>query len=267
MDFFQAIVLAIIQGITEFLPISSSAHLILPKEVLGWQDQGLAFDVGVHLGTLAAVIFAFRQKITVLSKNFLLWLSFKPSDKNQLNLAWNIIIATLPAGILGLLLADFIEENLRTSLIIAMTTIVFGLFLWLADKQKNPTKNLYSISWRIALLIGIAQAIALIPGTSRSGITITAALFLGMARKDSAEFSFLLSIPIILAAGLLQGIKVYQVGINTEYLVLITAIVLAFITAYLSIKYFLKWIESLGLMPFVIYRLALGIFLCGFLLL
>lgn len=266
MDFFQAIILAIIQGITEFLPISSSAHLILPKEVLGWQDQGLAFDVAVHLGTLLAVIFAFREKLILLLKNFLLWLSFKPSDKKQLNLVWNIIIATLPAGILGLLLADFIEENLRTSLVIAITTIVFGLFLWLADKQKNPARSLYSISWRIALLIGIAQALALIPGTSRSGITITAALFLGMARKDSAEFSFLLSIPIILAAGFLESLKIYKIGISTDYWILITAIFLAFITAYLSIKYFLKWIESLGLLPFVIYRLVLGIFLFGFLL-
>lgn len=266
MDLFQAFILAIIQGITEFLPISSSAHLILPKEILGWQDQGLAFDVAVHLGTLLAVIFAFRQKILALIGNFFLWISFKPNDAKQQKLIWNILIATIPAGILGLLLADFIEENLRSAWVIATTTIVFGLVLWLADKQKNLSKDLYSISWKIALLIGLAQALALIPGTSRSGITITAALLLGIARKDSAEFSFLLSIPIIVAAGLLEGLKLYEVGINMSYSILLMAIVLAFATAYLSIKYFLKWIDSLGLMPFVIYRLVLGVLLFAFLL-
>lgn len=266
MDLFQAFILAIIQGITEFLPISSSAHLILPKEILGWQDQGLAFDVAVHLGTLLAVIFAFRQKILALIGNFFLWISFKPNDAKQQKLIWNILIATIPAGILGLLLADFIEENLRSAWVIATTTIVFGLVLWLADKQKNLSKNLYSISWKIALLIGLAQALALIPGTSRSGITITATLLLGIARKDSAEFSFLLSIPIIVAAGLLEGLKLYEVGINMSYSILLMAIVLAFATAYLSIKYFLKWIDSLGLMPFVIYRLVLGVLLFAFLL-
>lgn len=265
MDLFQAIILAIIQGITEFLPISSSAHLILPKEILGWQDQGLAFDVAVHLGTLLAVIYAFRKKIADLVVNFFKWLGFKEYDKKQQKLVWNLVIATLPAGILGLLLADFIEANLRSALVIASATLVFGFVLWIADRRKNLPKDLYSISFSIALIIGLAQALALIPGTSRSGITISAALLLGIGRKDSAEFSFLLSIPIILAAGLLEGLKLYKLGINMEYSLLLLAVFLAFATAYLSIKYFLKWIEKLGLMPFVIYRIALGTFLLVYL--
>lgn len=264
METLHIIILAIIQGITEFLPISSSGHLILPKEILAWPEQGLAFDVAVHLGTLAAVLIFFRQDIINITSAWFLSLGRKNLSQTQQNdsrLAWYIVLATIPAGIAGLLLDDIIETHLRTTLVIAITTILFGIILGIADRNgDSKTKDLTQITITIALIIGCAQAIALIPGTSRSGITITAALLCGFARQPAARFSFLLSIPIIvLSAGYkgLQLLELPEVNWNDLFL----GIIISAISAFICIHYFLKFINSIGMMPFVVYRLLLGCFL------
>ena len=200
MSITQAIILALIQGVTEFLPISSSAHLILPNVLLGWPDQGLAFDVAVHVGSLAAVVIYFRSDVLKLIRGWFYSLTpagycFAPASKGDNNpdgrLAWCILFATIPAGIAGLLFDDFVESHLRSAAVIAFTTIVFGLALWWADAHVSQKLRLQNITIRIAVVIGLAQALALVPGTSRSGITITAAILLGMGRVDAARFSFL----------------------------------------------------------------------------
>lgn len=256
MTTIEIIVLALIQGLTEFLPISSSAHLILPSQLLGWQDQGLAFDVAVHVGTLMAVVLYFRQDIFELTKA---WFgSLQGQKTSESNIAWCIILATIPAGLTGLLLKDFIEENLRSTAVIAGTTIIFGLLLWYADKKASQVKMINEISLKNALIIGVAQALALIPGTSRSGITMTAALMLGYDRKSAARFSFLLSIPIITLAGGYLTLKLITGDELVDWNAIVLGTIMSFISAYACIYLFLKWIETIGMTPFVIYRLILG---------
>ncbi|MCJ8275093.1 MAG: undecaprenyl-diphosphate phosphatase, partial [Psychrosphaera sp.] len=199
MTTLEIVVLAIIQGLTEFLPISSSAHLILPSQLLGWTNQGLAFDVATHVGTLFAVLLYFRQDVYQLTTAWFESLRGKKSSNS--NLAWCIILGTIPAGLAGLLLKDYIEIYTRNISVIATTTIIFGLLLGWADKYAKQTLIIEQITFKNALVIGLAQAMALIPGTSRSGITMTAGLMLGLDRQSAARFSFLLSIPIIVLAG------------------------------------------------------------------
>ncbi len=257
MDTLHVIFLALIQGLTEFLPISSSAHLILPKEVLHWPDQGLAFDVAVHVGTLSAVLIYFRQDVARLITGWSLSVVGKGVNEDA-RLAWLIVLATIPAGLCGLLMNDFIEENLRSMMVIAVTTVLFGLLLAYADRgaDKN-TQSLVNMTVIAALVIGGAQAIALIPGTSRSGITITAALILGFSRVDAARFSFLLSIPVIVLSGGYKGLSlVGQSAVDWPSLLL--GVALSAVSAYMCIYFFLGFINRIGMMPFVIYRLLLG---------
>lgn len=257
MELWQIIVLAVIQGVTEFLPISSSAHLILPSQVLGWADQGLAFDVAVHVGTLGAVIWYFRQTVVKLTSAWVVDTSQRRVGPDS-GLAWAVIAATIPAGVAGLLLNDVIETTLRSGLVIAASTVGFGLVLWWSDAVGRRNRSLDSLAMKDALIIGAAQALALIPGTSRSGITITAALFLGLSREAAARFSFLLSIPLILAAGLLKTLELVEQGVTTDWGAIALGTVLSFISALVCIHLFLTFLERLGLMPFVIYRLILG---------
>ncbi|WP_413111181.1 undecaprenyl-diphosphate phosphatase [Thaumasiovibrio sp. DFM-14] len=265
MSVIEAMVLALIQGLTEFLPISSSAHLILPSALLGWDDQGLAFDVAVHVGSLAAVMIYFRKEVVALLSS---WLGsmFKGERSPEAKLAWIIIVATLPAGILGLFLDDIIDLYLRSPYVIACTTILFGLLLWWADKHSLQQQTEYQVTWKKALFIGFAQAAAMIPGTSRSGATMTAALYLGFTREAAARFSFLMSMPIILAAGGYLTMKSVSVGAPIELGPLLIGIAVSFVSAYACIHYFLKLVTHLGMLPFVIYRLGLGAFLFAFLM-
>ena len=187
MDFLQILVLALVQGLTEFLPVSSSAHLILVPILTGWEDQGLAFDVAVHVGTLSAVVIYFRKEI---GKMFVSWVASvlgKGIDKDA-KLAWAVLLGTIPVGIVGLVFKDFIEENLRSAYVLAVATLVFALLLWWADAKARGERDEYSLRWIDVLFIGLAQALALIPGTSRSGATMTAGLFLGLSRQASARF-------------------------------------------------------------------------------
>lgn len=262
MDSIQIIILAIVQGLTEFLPISSSAHLILVPQLLGWDDQGLIFDVAAHFGTLLAVLWYFRKELQPLFQDWIKSIQLKQHSGDSM-LAWGVIIGTIPASIAGLIVNDY-AEYLRNPLIIAGTTIFFGLLLWYADVsiQKNSSpKDEHQLTLKMILFIGCAQALALIPGTSRSGITITAALLTGMNRKASARFSFLLSIPLILAASLLESMKLGSSSIPIDWSDIVLAVSLSAISAYFCIHYFIKLLEHTGMMPFIIYRLILGIVL------
>lgn len=259
MSTVEVIILAIIQGLTEFLPISSSAHLILPSAIFGWQDQGIVFDVAVHVGTLFAVMLYFRQDIANLTVGWVKSLGGQSSTESKL--AWWVILATIPAGIAGLFAAELIELYLRSPYVIAVTTIIFGLALWFADAKAKQMQSMESLTWRQALLIGLAQAVALIPGTSRSGITMTAALMLGLDRISAARFSFLLSIPIIILSGGYQGLKLLSAPANYDLNAILLGTVLSFISALICIHLFLKVINRMGMLPFVIYRLLLGILL------
>lgn len=266
MNYFEAFILALIQGLTEFLPISSSAHLILPSAILGWEDQGLSFDVAVHVGTLAAVVIYFRKEVVSLLAAFIGSI-FKGDRSKEAKLAWLIILATIPACVFGLLAKDLIEIYARSATVIATTTIIFGLLLWYVDKTAKQNLDEYQGTWKSALVIGIAQAIAMIPGTSRSGATITAALYLGFTREAAARFSFLMSIPIIVLAGSYLGLKLVTSGEPVHIGFLATGIVTSFFSAYLCIHLFLKAISRMGMMPFVIYRLVLGFGLFAYILL
>jgi undecaprenyl-diphosphatase len=260
MTWFEAVILALVQGLTEFLPISSSAHLILPSQVLGWSDQGLAFDVAVHVGTLMAIVIYFRQEVIQLSGAWFKSVSFREQSTDG-RLAWLIILSTLPAGFAGLIFNDFISEHLRSTAVIAMTTLVFGAALYASDHMGSRKLGLKDIDVKAALIIGLSQALALIPGTSRSGITMTAALLIGYSRDAAARYSFLLSIPLIAAAGMLKGKELAETGSNDDWLLVLLGTVVAFLSAYACIHLFLRFLERIGFTPFVIYRLMLGVVL------
>ena len=253
-----AFFLALIQGLTEFLPISSSAHLILPSAIFGWPDQGLAFDVAVHFGSLGAVILSLRFEIQRILRGMLV--GFGCRYPRHARLGWLIGLATLPAVFSGLATKAFVESLLRSELVIALATIGFGILLWRAH-FKSGRKGLSHIDLKYALVIGFAQALALIPGTSRSGITLTAGLWLGLSRKAAAKFSFLLSIPIILGAASLKTKDLIESSEIVSWDILFIGVVISFISAYACVRLFLKWFEAIGLLPFVAYRLALGLIL------
>lgn len=254
----QIIILALIQGLTEFLPISSSAHLILAPMINGWADQGIAFDVAVHVGTLTAVVFYFRKDLNAMTRD---WFAsvYTRTQIGESRLAWAVLIATIPVGLCGLLFHDVIATQLRSPLVIAGTTIGFGLLLGWADWRGRRTRNEQTLSTGNVLFIGLAQALSLIPGTSRSGITMTAGLMLGLTREAAARFSFLLSIPVILLSGGLETVKLVQAEVVADWSALMMGTLISALAAYLCIHLFLKFISSMGMWPFVAYRLLLGI--------
>ncbi|QCF24676.1 undecaprenyl-diphosphate phosphatase [Hydrocarboniclastica marina] len=255
MTTLQILVLAIVQGLTEFLPISSSGHLILTPALADWPDQGLGFDLAVHVGTLLAVVVYFRQDIRSLASAW--WKSLRGSPSADSRLAWYVVLGTVPAGLVGLLFMDFIEEWARSVAIIATTTILFGLLLGLADRMAGRL-DLTNMRWGGALFVGVAQALALVPGTSRSGITITAGLFLGLSRKAAARFSFLLAIPITALAASAKLFTMVREDVPVDWVALLSGTVFSAITAFIAIHFFLKWLDQFGLWPYVWYRLALG---------
>ena len=259
MDLIQIIVLAIVQGLTEFLPISSSAHLILVPVLTDWPDQGLAFDIAVHAGTLLAVVFYFRRE---LGRMVVQWFtSFRGTLTADGRLAWAVLIGTIPVGIAGLVFKGLIETELRSPMVIALATILFGLLLWYSDSTGKRSKDEYGLLLCDVLIIGLAQALALIPGTSRSGITITAGLMLGLKRKAAARFSFLLSIPVIFLAGSLETMEYLGEASVQDVKPLLIGALISAISAYTCIHYFLKLLERIGMFPFVAYRLVLGVIL------
>ncbi len=258
MDSLQIVVLAIVQGITEFLPISSSGHLILVPYFTGWPDQGLDFDLAVHIGTLTAIVAYFRKTLAAMARDWVLSVRQR-REVGESRLAWAVLFGTIPAGLVGLLFRHDIETTLRSPLVVACTTIGYALLLFVAGRRTGQ-RNERSVGWLDVIVIGCAQALALVPGTSRSGATITAGLFLGLSRDAAARFSFLLAVPVMTAAGLADA-----VGYATETIpgsVDVRAIALGFVisavTGLACIHYFLKWLTRFGVLPYVLYRLALG---------
>jgi len=260
MDWLNLLVLAIVQGITEFLPISSSAHLILVPQLFGWADQGLAIDIAVHVGTLLAVMTYFHAEVRRLIVGGLNLATGRADGDTRLLL--QIVVATIPVVVLGVLLEGLIADEFRSPLLIAATTIGFGVVLYFADRKGDAAeRTLDGMTYRDALLIGLCQALALVPGVSRSGITMTAALFLAFSRTEAARFSLLLSIPTILAAGLLIGYELWQSGDAAMQADAVYAAVLSFGAALLAIWAMMAWLKRFSFTPFVIYRLVLGAFL------
>lgn len=261
MEFWQIILLGIVQGLTEFLPVSSSGHLILAPAVLGFEDQGLILDTILHLATLLALIIYFRKDLLELLRSLVV----PSASPDTRRLAWAIIAATIPAGAAGLIGEDIIEDQLRSPMFVAGNLIFWSMVFIAADRRdpgKEPAPDeLTQMSFGKVLLIGFAQAIALLPGTSRSGITIAAGLFMGLSREGAARFCFLLGAPIILAAG---GYKVIHFvsapagsfAYSTPQL--LAGFIAAFLSGYLAIKILLAILSKAGLMPFIIYRVILG---------
>lgn len=254
----QLILLALIQGLTEFLPISSSAHLILLPQLTSFEDQGVVIDVAVHVGSLGAVALYFRAEVTRMTQAIPDLV--RRNMTQDARLLWFLGIGTLPAMVVGLLLATFdLDDAMRALEIIAWTSILYGFLLYVADRFSPSPRDLDSLSFRDVVWIGLSQALALIPGTSRSGITMTVGRFLGFSRTEAARFSMLLSIPTILASGAYKSLELISEGASGQVGDVMIVIGLSFGAAYGSIWVFLKLLEKISFTPFVIYRVALGI--------
>jgi undecaprenyl-diphosphatase len=253
VSYLQAIVLGVVQGLTEFLPVSSSGHLILVPHVFGWPDQGQTFDAVMHIGTLAALIAYFRVELVDLVSGAL-----------SRRVALILIAATIPAGLAGLLFGKFIETTLRSPFLIAAATAFWGIVMWIADRSAREARGTYrepleAVGLRQGLTVGCAQALALIPGTSRSGVTITAGLFSGLDRATAARYSFLLGIPITAAAGGYKLLHVVRAGVPTgEGGPLLVAVLAAFLSGWLAVWFLVGYLRRRSLVPFVIYRLLLA---------
>jgi undecaprenyl-diphosphatase len=257
MDCHHVYYLALLQGLTEFLPISSAAHLILMPVIFGWHDQGLAFDVAVHIGTLTAVVVYYAGTLRDMGGAWWRSISGKGMSTDA-RLAWYVILGTIPVGLAGLAANDYVETQLRNPLVIAASTIVFALVLWLAQKASTERRTDADMNWKDALIVGLFQAIALVPGTSRSGITITGGLFRGLDRKAAARFSFLLSIPVTALAGLLKSYELVMSDPAVSWWNMFLGALLSGVVAYVTIDWFLRLLDRIGMLPFVIYRLILG---------
>ena len=258
-DFFLALLLALIQGLTEFLPVSSSAHLLFPSLLFGAKDFGIAFDISVHAGTLAAVIYFFKKEIQGLLQA---WNPLTSSrSKDDFSLGLNLLIATLPIVVIGLLASDLIESRSSNIESIAWANLVFAGLLYAVFKSSSQSKSLSELTLFAALIIGCFQAFAVFPGASRSGMAITGALIIGLNLKDTSKFAFLLSIPTILGALVLMLAKgAYSIALN-DMLIMLTGFIGSALIAFFTIKSFLQFVEKIGMTPFVLYRVALGLVL------
>jgi undecaprenyl-diphosphatase len=270
MTILQALILGTLQGITEFLPISSSGHLIFVPHVFGWGDQGITFDVIVHLGSLVAVVAYFRSSLWRIISSF--WSRGINSKMNR-TLGLLLVLSVIPAGLVGLFASDYIESTVRSATVVAYGLIVWGIVLYIAERyskhlEKNK-KNLTEVtemSWQQVAVISVAQAIALIPGTSRSGITMTTGLFSKLSKKAAAEFSFLMSVPVISIAGALKVLQFVKAGGESIALEpLVIGFLAAAFSGYLAIWGLMKIIEKWSFVPFVVYRVVVGILILVFL--
>ena len=261
MTYLQGVVLGVVQGLTEFLPVSSSGHLILVPHIFGWPDQGLAFDAVMHLGTLGALLAYFRRELAAML-----------SGELSRRLALVLVAATVPGALAGVLFGKLIETELRSTLVIATSTAVWAVVMWLADRRaaepsRSPGDPLARVGWGQGLAIGCAQALALIPGTSRSGITITTALFGGLDRATAARFSFLLGIPITAGAGGLKLLHLMKGGLPAgDVGPLLAALAAAFASGWFAVWFLVGYLRTRSLTPFVIYRLLLALAIVAVLL-
>ncbi|MGH8284216.1 MAG: undecaprenyl-diphosphate phosphatase [Steroidobacteraceae bacterium] len=259
MEWWHAALLAVIQGLTEFLPVSSSGHLVLMPRFLGWADQGLAFDVAVHVGTLLGVLVYFRRDLAPLVRGGAAFLGGDRTNEYG-RLAMNLVVATIPVGVVGVLFNDLIESKLRSPGVVAFQLAIFGVVLWMADLFSPRQRTETSLTIRGALFIGCAQALALVPGTSRSGITMSAGRALGLTREAAARFAFLLAIPGIGLAGMYETylFATSPVAYIAPRDIMIGGIVAA-VVGYACIHWFLRTIARIGFLPFTLYRIALAI--------
>jgi undecaprenyl-diphosphatase len=257
----EAIVLGIVQGLTEFLPISSTGHLRIVPAFVGWEDPGAAFTAVTQLGTMAAVLLYFRHDLLRISRAWLRSLRDRPARRElDARIGWYIVLGTIPIGIFGVLFKDQIETGARDLYLIGTALIVLGLVLLLAEKVGTRDRSLEQIQAKDGLAVGLAQALALVPGVSRSGATITAGLFLGLDRPTAARFSFLLSIPAVVLSGLLElgSILSGEEGEHVSTGNLLLATFLAFVSGYAAIAWMLRFLTSHSTVVFVVYRVALG---------
>jgi undecaprenyl-diphosphatase len=258
----EAIVLGIVQGLTEFLPISSTGHLRIVPAFLGWEDPGAAFTAVTQLGTMAAVLLYFRHDLIRITRAWLRSLRDRPVRRElDARLGWYIVLGTIPIGIFGVLFKDQIETGARDLYLIGTALIVLGLVLLVAEKVSTRSRSIEQIEARDGLVVGFAQALALIPGVSRSGATITAGLFLGLDRPSAARFSFLLSVPAVVLSGVFElgSILSGEEGQHVSTGNLVIATVLAFVTGYAAIAWLLRFLSTHSTIVFVVYRVALGV--------
>ncbi|MFY9489185.1 MAG: undecaprenyl-diphosphate phosphatase [Solirubrobacterales bacterium] len=261
MSLFEAIVLGIVQGLTEFLPISSSGHLRIVPAVMGWEDPGAAFTAVIQVGTMAAVLIYFRRELWAVARD---WTASvlrigTPQDAKNVRLGWYLTLGTVPIIIFGLAFSHQIENDARNLYLIGTTLIVLGLLLGLADKMATHRKDMDAITPRDAAIIGFAQAMALIPGVSRSGATLTAGLALGFERAEAARFSFLLSVPAVVLSGLYELKDAFNESSTAGAGDVIVATIASFIVGYASIAFLLKWLGSHSTGVFVVYRVVVGV--------
>jgi len=276
MTYLQAVVLALVQGVTEFLPVSSSAHLVLVPHLFGWPDQGIGFDVATNTGTLVAVIAYFRRELASLTAAGLRSLAPRASDSrgqaprltHDARLAWAVALGTIPVAVAGLLAHDWVASAGRNPRIIAATSIGFGLVLWWADRVGSRRRELDSLSWTDTAVVGLAQALALVPGTSRSGITITAGLARGFTREEAARFSFLLYVPVGVLAAAKEAWDFLQAGGGGGAPIgpVLVGFALSALSAFVAIGALLAWVRRQSLTVFVVYRVLLGLAIVAVLL-
>jgi len=266
MSLLEAIVLGIVQGLTEFLPVSSTAHLRIVPAFVGWPDPGAAFTAVTQLGTMAAVLVYFREDLVRIARAWLASLR-APRARRSLDarLGWYIVLGTVPISVFGLAFEDSIETGARSLYLISGTLIGLGLVLLLAEKVGTRLRGMESLGARDGLVVGFAQALALVPGVSRSGATITAGLFLGLDRPTAARFSFLLSVPAVVLSGVFQLLSILDgtEGRETGLVALVVATVLAFVVGYASIAFLLRFLATHSTGVFVAYRVALGVLVLG----
>ncbi len=254
----HALVLGVVQGLTEFLPVSSSGHLILVPVLLGWPDQGLAFDAAVHLGTALALLCYFARELVRIAAGTL---GGRPDDRR---LVVAVVVGTVPAAVTGVLFERTIETHLRSAVVVALSTIVWGLVLWWADRQASRAhvRELQEVGIARGLAIGLAQILALVPGTSRSGITVTVGLFSGLDRPTAARFAFLLGLPITAGAGALKTLSLLRHGLAAgEGAALGLGLLASFLTGLAAVWFLLRYLQRRTLAVFVVYRVALGLFI------
>lgn len=258
MSIFEAIVLGLAQGLTEFLPISSSGHLRFVPAFFGWEDPGAYFTATVQLGTMAAVVIYFWHDLWRIARTWIASLSRRERrDELDARMGWYLIIATIPIGVFGLAFKDQIEDGARNLYLIGIVLIVLGLILAVADHVARRVREVEQVNRTDAIWVGFAQALALIPGTSRSGATITAGLFLGLTRTAAARFSFLMSVPAVVLSGL-YGLTEVVGAEDSDLTGLAIATVVAFVSGYASIAFLLRWLTSHSMMIFVVYRVVVG---------
>ena len=270
MTVWQALVLGIVQGLTEFLPISSSAHLILVPWLFGWPEPGLAFNVALHLGTLSAVLVYFSGDLLTIARGWLTGLAQRrPLGSPEARIGWAVLIGSVPAGVVGVLLNDAIDQYFHSggggTLAIGLTAVLLmalGAALWLAERAGRRSRSLTEVGLRDGFLVGVAQALALLPGVSRSGSTITAGLFLGFQRAAAARFSFILGIPAIVGAGMLETMHLLRTGLPaSERTLFVVGMAASAVTGFLAIAFLLRFLQRRSTGVFVLYRFLLGAFI------